>query len=251
MFITVAHCTTTSKDSACRIICMLCETNFAKTLVCERECNDMLWHHKQRISSNNDHHTPLLNTRIWLEAYNQAVAPGITRPLHATGNMPSVFSINPQVVNMNAVIRSPLHAIAIDFPLWKSRVVAIASKDFCRKRRETYATSFFPPIHTWKTTSLRSRRGHYYIASTGCSKVKVSAFNRLQAAAYVDRFCPFRVAYNQGRLTFLFDIFSDLLLVNFKKEILSRVLTACVAKLASRFSWGWNRLCLYVRTAEI
>jgi len=24
-----------------------------------------IWRHKQRISSNNDHHTPLLNTRIW------------------------------------------------------------------------------------------------------------------------------------------------------------------------------------------
>jgi len=27
---------------------------------------------------------PLLNTRIWEGASNQAVAPGITRPLHAT-----------------------------------------------------------------------------------------------------------------------------------------------------------------------
>jgi len=30
------------------------------------------------------HHTPLFNTRIWLGAYNQAVTPGIIRPLHAT-----------------------------------------------------------------------------------------------------------------------------------------------------------------------
>jgi len=32
-----------------------------------------------------DHHTALLNTRIWQGAYSQAVAPGITRPLQATG----------------------------------------------------------------------------------------------------------------------------------------------------------------------
>jgi len=38
-------------------------TNFAKTLVCKREYDVMLRRHKQRISSN--HHTPLLNTRIW------------------------------------------------------------------------------------------------------------------------------------------------------------------------------------------
>jgi len=40
-------------------------TNFAKTLVCKREYDVILWRHKQRITSNNDHHTPLLNNRIW------------------------------------------------------------------------------------------------------------------------------------------------------------------------------------------
>jgi len=44
---------------------MVVSTNFAKTLVCKRECGVILCRHKQRISSNNDHHTPLLNTRIW------------------------------------------------------------------------------------------------------------------------------------------------------------------------------------------
>ena len=62
-------------------------TNFAKTLVCKREYDVILWRHHQRISSNNDHHTPLFNTRIWRGAYNQAVTPGITRPLHATGKI--------------------------------------------------------------------------------------------------------------------------------------------------------------------
>jgi len=59
-------------------------TNLAKTLVCKREYDVILWHNKQRISSNIDHHTPLLNTTFWRES-NQAVTPGITRPLHATG----------------------------------------------------------------------------------------------------------------------------------------------------------------------
>jgi len=42
-------------------------TNFAKTLVCKCQYDVILWHHKHRLSSNNDHHgpTPLLNTRIW------------------------------------------------------------------------------------------------------------------------------------------------------------------------------------------
>ena len=48
----VTHCTI--KQSACRIICV----------VWKREYNVIFWRHKQRISSNHDHHTPLLNTRI-------------------------------------------------------------------------------------------------------------------------------------------------------------------------------------------
>jgi len=33
--------------------------------VCKREYDVILWRHKQHISSNNRHHTPLLNTSIW------------------------------------------------------------------------------------------------------------------------------------------------------------------------------------------
>jgi len=66
-------------------------TNFAKTLVCKREYDVILWRHKQRVSSKNDQHTPLLYTRIRKGASNQAVAPGITRPLHATDYMLSRF----------------------------------------------------------------------------------------------------------------------------------------------------------------
>jgi len=42
----------------------LVSTNFAKTLVCKREYDVILWPHKLHISSSNDHHMPLLNTRI-------------------------------------------------------------------------------------------------------------------------------------------------------------------------------------------
>jgi len=65
-------------------------TNFAKTLFCKYEYNVILWRHKLRISSNNDHHTPLLNTVLEFGrgAYNQAVGLGITRPLHVTALTP-------------------------------------------------------------------------------------------------------------------------------------------------------------------
>ena len=59
-------------------------TNFTKTLVCKREFDVILWRHKQFISSTNDHHTPLLNTRIWKGGIQWSSRPGITRPLNAT-----------------------------------------------------------------------------------------------------------------------------------------------------------------------
>jgi len=40
-------------------------THFGKTVVCKRGYDVILWRHKWHTSSNNDHHTPLLNTRIW------------------------------------------------------------------------------------------------------------------------------------------------------------------------------------------
>jgi len=55
-------------------------TNLAETLAYKRKYNVKLWRHKHCLSSNNDQHTPLLNTTIWYGAYNQRVAPGITRP---------------------------------------------------------------------------------------------------------------------------------------------------------------------------
>jgi len=71
-------------------ICVLCQQNIAKTLVCKREYDVILWRHKQRISTNHHHHTPLLNTgRV---ASNQVVVPGITRPLHATDTYAGFFS---------------------------------------------------------------------------------------------------------------------------------------------------------------
>jgi len=43
----------------------IASTNFAKTLVRKRKYDVILWRCKQRLSNNNDHHTLLLNTRIW------------------------------------------------------------------------------------------------------------------------------------------------------------------------------------------
>jgi len=40
-------------------------TNFAKMLICKREYDVILWRHKQHLSSNNCHYTPLLNIRTW------------------------------------------------------------------------------------------------------------------------------------------------------------------------------------------
>jgi len=38
--------------------------NFAEALVCKREYDVILWRHKQRISSNNGYHTPMLKTSV-------------------------------------------------------------------------------------------------------------------------------------------------------------------------------------------
>jgi len=52
-------------------------TNFAKTLICKREYDVILWRHKQRISNNNDHKTPLFNTRIWKAGIQSSGRPGL------------------------------------------------------------------------------------------------------------------------------------------------------------------------------
>jgi len=51
-------------------------TNFAKTLICKREYDVILWRHKERISNNNDHYTPMLNTRIWKGGIQSSSRPG-------------------------------------------------------------------------------------------------------------------------------------------------------------------------------
>jgi len=59
-------------------------TDFDKTLICKRNYDVMLWRNTHRLYSNNDHHTPLLKTRICYGACNQEFALGVVRPLHAT-----------------------------------------------------------------------------------------------------------------------------------------------------------------------
>jgi len=51
-------------------------TSFAKMLVCKPENDVILWRHKQRIFSNNDHHSPLFNTTIWKEGIQSSSRPG-------------------------------------------------------------------------------------------------------------------------------------------------------------------------------
>jgi len=66
-------------------------TNFAKTVVYKCKYAVTFWHHKQRISSNNDHHIRHCSIlEFGRGASNQAVAPGITRPLHATAHTAQV-----------------------------------------------------------------------------------------------------------------------------------------------------------------
>ena len=84
LLVTLTHCTTTSKESACKIICMLHQQTSRKR-----------WIPNVNMTSHYDVTNSLYPVIIWtirhcsiLEfdwgASNQAVAPGITRPLHAT-----------------------------------------------------------------------------------------------------------------------------------------------------------------------
>ena len=50
--------------------------NFAKTLVRKREYDVILWRRKERIYSNNDHHKPLLNTKILYGGIQLSSRPG-------------------------------------------------------------------------------------------------------------------------------------------------------------------------------
>jgi len=59
-------------------------TNFAKTLVCKRENDVILLRHKHRISNNKVTIRHCLILEFRRRASNQAVAPGITTPLHGT-----------------------------------------------------------------------------------------------------------------------------------------------------------------------
>ena len=59
-------------------------TNFAKKLVCKCEYYVILWRHKQRVYSNNNHYTPLFNTRFWLGGIQSSSRPGHHQTSHAT-----------------------------------------------------------------------------------------------------------------------------------------------------------------------
>jgi len=68
---------------------MLCQT--WPNVVLKREYDGILWRHKQRISSNNYHHTRLLNTGIW-----QGGIQSISRPAqHQTSARHFVHAYQP------------------------------------------------------------------------------------------------------------------------------------------------------------
>jgi len=84
MLITVTHCTTTSKDSVYRIVCMLCQQSLPKrwfanvytTSYCD--VTNSLY----AVKMTTIRHCSMLE--FGKGAYNPKVVPGITRPLHAT-----------------------------------------------------------------------------------------------------------------------------------------------------------------------
>ena len=79
MFITVTHCTTTSMESACIIcICMLCQQTSQKRWFANMKHHVILC--KQRISSNNNHNEPLLNTGICWGHTIRAVSAALHTP---------------------------------------------------------------------------------------------------------------------------------------------------------------------------
>ena len=53
-----------NKESACIMMCIV-SNNFSKTLDLKREIDVILWRHKQRTSSNNDHRTPPTCSHQW------------------------------------------------------------------------------------------------------------------------------------------------------------------------------------------
>jgi len=88
MFSTVTHCTTTSKESVCRIVCMLCQqtspkrwfANVNMALFC-----DVIKSVYSVTTMTTQRHCSILE--FGRGAYNQDVVLGITRPLHATACM--------------------------------------------------------------------------------------------------------------------------------------------------------------------
>jgi len=84
MFIRVTHCTTTSKKGASKIICKLCQQTSPKrwfanlNMMSPCDVTDSVY----PVTTTTICHCLILE--FGRGTYNQAVAPGITRPLHAT-----------------------------------------------------------------------------------------------------------------------------------------------------------------------
>jgi len=114
LFITVIHCTT-SKESMCRIICMLCQQTSPKR-----------WFASVNMTSycdvTNSVYTVTMTTirlcsilKFSCRAYNQAVVPDITRLLHATALVQEIHFLLGNSYNQAVVpdITRLLHATAL------------------------------------------------------------------------------------------------------------------------------------------
>ena len=105
MFITVTHCTTTNKESACRIICMVCQQTSPKywfanvNTTSYRDVTNSVY----PVTMTTIRHCSILE--FGRGASNQAVALGITRPLHAGFNTSKTKVLT---ISSNITHHSPL-----------------------------------------------------------------------------------------------------------------------------------------------
>jgi len=86
MFITVTHCTTMSKESVCRTVCMLCQQTSLKRWFANvnmTSCCDVTYS-VYPVTIATVRRCSILEFNRG--AFNQEIAPGINRPLHATGH---------------------------------------------------------------------------------------------------------------------------------------------------------------------
>jgi len=89
-------------------------TNLAKTLVCKREHDVILSRYTQRISSDNDHHTPLLKTRIRQRSIQSSSCPGhLCTPLVRRATCGSAAVVRPPLIFTNLTLTDVITSSAL------------------------------------------------------------------------------------------------------------------------------------------